>query len=47
MAVQKLAVAAGDQLAELDLNPILVRTKGVAVVDSLIVTDQDHCRRGG
>ncbi len=37
MAVQRLMVAAGDGIAELDLNPILVRVRGVSVVDSLVV----------
>ncbi len=37
MAVQRLVVAAGDDIAELDLNPILVRVRGVVVVDSLVV----------
>jgi acetate---CoA ligase (ADP-forming) len=37
MAVQRLTVAAGDDLAELDLNPILVRTKGAVAVDTLVV----------
>jgi hypothetical protein len=40
LAVQKLAVAAGPRLAELDLNPVLVRAagKGAVAVDSLVVT---------
>ncbi len=40
LAVQKLAVAAGPRLAELDLNPVLVRAagRGAVAVDSLVVT---------
>jgi acyl-CoA synthetase (NDP forming) len=40
LAVQKLAVACGPRLAELDLNPVLVRAqgKGAVAVDSLVVT---------
>jgi acetate---CoA ligase (ADP-forming) len=40
LAVQKLAVASGGRVAELDLNPVLVRAagKGAVAVDSLVVT---------
>lgn len=37
LATAKLASALGDRLAELDLNPVLVRKKGVAAVDALVV----------
>jgi acetate---CoA ligase (ADP-forming) len=40
LAVQKLATASGGRLAELDLNPVLVRAagRGAVAVDSLVVT---------
>jgi acyl-CoA synthetase (NDP forming) len=38
MAVAKLAAACGERLAELDLNPVVVRTRGAVAVDSLVVT---------
>jgi acyl-CoA synthetase (NDP forming) len=38
LAVAKLAAACGDRLAELDLNPVVVRTRGAVAVDSLVVT---------
>jgi acyl-CoA synthetase (NDP forming) len=40
LAVQKLAVAAGERVAELDLNPVLVRAagRGAVAVDSLVIT---------
>ena len=34
----RLAAGLGGQLQELDLNPVLVRPRGVAVVDHLLVT---------
>jgi acyl-CoA synthetase (NDP forming) len=37
LTVAKLAAAAGDRLVELDLNPVLVRTKGAVAVDALVV----------
>jgi acyl-CoA synthetase (NDP forming) len=37
MAVARLAAACGDRLAELDLNPVVVRTHGAVAVDSLVV----------
>jgi acyl-CoA synthetase (NDP forming) len=37
MAVARLAAACGERLAELDLNPVVVRTKGAVAVDSLVV----------
>jgi acyl-CoA synthetase (NDP forming) len=39
LATARLAASLGDRLAELDLNPVLVRTKGVAAVDALLVLD--------
>lgn len=39
LATTRLATTLGDRLTELDLNPVLVRTKGVAAVDALIVLD--------
>jgi acyl-CoA synthetase (NDP forming) len=41
LTTAKLATALGDRLTELDLNPVLVRTKGVVAVDALVVLD-DH-----
>jgi acyl-CoA synthetase (NDP forming) len=40
LAVQKLAVATGERVAELDLNPVLVRAagRGAVAVDSLVIT---------
>ena len=35
--VARMATACGGRLAELDLNPVLVRASGVRIVDSLIV----------
>jgi acetate---CoA ligase (ADP-forming) len=37
LATAKLAAGLGDRLTELDLNPVLVRTKGAVAVDALIV----------
>jgi acyl-CoA synthetase (NDP forming) len=37
LATAKLAGGMGDRLAELDLNPVLVRTKGAVAVDALVV----------
>ncbi|HLX88340.1 MAG TPA: acetate--CoA ligase family protein, partial [Acidimicrobiales bacterium] len=37
MAVASMAGALGDRLVELDLNPVVVRSKGAAVVDTLVV----------
>jgi acetyltransferase len=37
LATAKMATALDDRLAELDLNPVLVRRKGVAAVDALVV----------
>jgi acyl-CoA synthetase (NDP forming) len=37
MAVARLAAACGDRLAELDLNPVVVRPHGAVAVDSLVV----------
>jgi acetate---CoA ligase (ADP-forming) len=37
LAVARLAVAAGDRVAELDLNPVVVRPRGAVAVDSLVV----------
>jgi acyl-CoA synthetase (NDP forming) len=37
MAVARLAAACGEQLVELDLNPVVVRSKGAAAVDALVV----------
>jgi acyl-CoA synthetase (NDP forming) len=37
VSVAELAAACGPDLAELDLNPVLVRERGVVVVDSLVV----------
>jgi acyl-CoA synthetase (NDP forming) len=37
LAVAKLAGGLGDRLVELDLNPVLVRTKGAVAVDALVV----------
>jgi acyl-CoA synthetase (NDP forming) len=39
LATAKLAGALGDRLVELDLNPVLVRSRGVVAVDALIVLD--------
>ncbi len=36
VAVSRLAVALGDQLAGLDLNPLIVRAKGAVAVDALV-----------
>jgi acyl-CoA synthetase (NDP forming) len=38
MAVARLASACGDQIAELDLNPVIVNADRAVAVDSLIVT---------
>jgi acyl-CoA synthetase (NDP forming) len=38
LAVARLASACGERLAELDLNPVVVRAKGAVAVDSLVVT---------
>jgi acyl-CoA synthetase (NDP forming) len=38
LAVARLATACGEDLVELDLNPVVVRTKGAVAVDSLVVT---------
>ncbi len=37
MAVARLASACGDRIAELDLNPVVVRQRGAVAVDSLVV----------
>ena len=37
LAVARLAAACGDRLAELDLNPVVVRQRGAVAVDSLVV----------
>jgi acetate---CoA ligase (ADP-forming) len=37
LAVARLAAACGDRLAELDLNPVVVRPTGAVAVDSLVV----------
>ncbi len=37
MKVQRLAVDHADRLAELDINPLVVRPKGVVALDALIV----------
>ena len=37
MAVARLASACGDRVAELDLNPVVVRSRGAVAVDSLVV----------
>ncbi|HXW31813.1 MAG TPA: acetate--CoA ligase family protein, partial [Acidimicrobiales bacterium] len=37
MAVARLASACGEDLVELDLNPVVVRSSGVLCVDSLVV----------
>jgi len=37
LAVARLASACGERLAELDLNPVVVRAKGAVAVDSLVV----------
>jgi acetate---CoA ligase (ADP-forming) len=37
MAVARLASACGDRIAELDLNPVVVRRRGAVAVDSLVV----------
>ncbi len=37
LQVARLGQAAGERIAELDLNPVMVRPKGVAVVDHLVV----------
>jgi acyl-CoA synthetase (NDP forming) len=39
LATTRLATALGDRLVELDLNPVLVRTRGVVAVDALVVLD--------
>jgi acetate---CoA ligase (ADP-forming) len=43
LAVAKLATACGDRLAELDLNPIVVRERGAGAVavDSLVILERD------
>lgn len=38
LAVAKLAAACGDRLLELDLNPVVVRSKGAVAVDALVIT---------
>jgi acetate---CoA ligase (ADP-forming) len=38
LAVARLAAACGDRLAELDLNPVVVRRRGAVAVDTLVVT---------
>ncbi len=38
LAVAKLATACGERLTELDLNPVVVGTRGAVAVDSLVVT---------
>ena len=38
LAVARLAAACGDRLAELDLNPVVVRSSGAVAVDALVVT---------
>ncbi|HXQ63156.1 MAG TPA: acetate--CoA ligase family protein [Acidimicrobiales bacterium] len=37
LSVARLAAACGDRLAELDLNPVVVRPRGAVAVDSLVV----------
>jgi acyl-CoA synthetase (NDP forming) len=37
-----LAAALGDQLAEIDLNPVIVHPDGCAIVDALVVPRQAH-----
>jgi acyl-CoA synthetase (NDP forming) len=37
LAVTRLAAACGERLAELDLNPVVVRARGAVAVDSLVV----------
>jgi acyl-CoA synthetase (NDP forming) len=37
LQVARLATALGPRLVELDLNPVLVRPRGVVVVDQLVV----------
>jgi len=37
LGVARLAAACGDRLAELDLNPVVVRPEGAVAVDSLVV----------
>ncbi|HTT87625.1 MAG TPA: acetate--CoA ligase family protein, partial [Acidimicrobiales bacterium] len=37
LAVARLATACGERLAELDLNPVVVRPRGAVAVDSLVV----------
>ncbi len=37
MAVARMAGACGGRLAELDLNPVVVRSKGALCVDWLVV----------
>jgi acetate---CoA ligase (ADP-forming) len=37
LSVSRLAAACGDRLAELDLNPVVVRPRGAVAVDSLVV----------
>jgi acyl-CoA synthetase (NDP forming) len=41
LSVAKLATACGDRLAELDLNPVVVRErgKGAVAVDSLVIVE--------
>jgi acyl-CoA synthetase (NDP forming) len=39
-ALSDFAVANGDRIAEIDLNPIMARHDGCVVVDALIVTRQ-------
>jgi acyl-CoA synthetase (NDP forming) len=38
MALARLAAACGERVVELDLNPVVVRSKGAVAVDSLVVT---------
>jgi acyl-CoA synthetase (NDP forming) len=40
MAVARLAAACGDRLAELDLNPVVVRPRGALAVDALVVRNR-------
>ena len=37
MAVARLASACGDQIAELDLNPVIVNAERAVAVDSLVI----------
>jgi succinyl-CoA synthetase beta subunit len=36
VGLSRLAVGLGDQLAGLDINPLIVQSKGVVAVDALI-----------